>query len=150
GGMGMSEANQTGPDPERMEDEADAANDYGLDPAEVAAAAEERAKRQEELDRALREEINRVRERISKAGDLLTGPGGVYERRAELRAFWALFQDGLFLVSGSRQDDPLFFSFEGLLRRKGMNLARIAVDMSVIREAYKQYGDAGGAVRGDA
>ncbi|GAB5387231.1 MAG: ATPase, T2SS/T4P/T4SS family [Alphaproteobacteria bacterium] len=129
----------SGADPEKADD--------ASGPATI--TAEDRVKQREEAEARARAEAAKMMERIKAAGDLLTGPGGVYERRPELREIMALFQNGLFLISKSHQDDPHLASFEGLLRRKGMRIQKFAVDMNIIREAYKQAGDLGAARRGD-
>jgi len=77
--------------------------------------------------------------RVEEAGELLTAPGGPYERRPELREIMALFESGLFLVSRSHTDDPHLASFEGLLRRKGMEIERVKVDLSLIRKVYEEH-----------
>ncbi len=97
-----------------------------------------------------REGIARLRERVASAGELLTAPGAIYERRAELRDILALFQDGLFMISKSHLDDPHVASFEGLLRRKGLQVEKVAVEMGIIREVYQGLMDQSAAVRGEA
>jgi len=116
-------------------------------------AEEKKSKPQEDagppIDLGASEAVSRLRQRIAQAGELLTGEGGVYERRLELRDILALFEDGLFLVSKSHVDDPHVASFEGLLRRKGVRVQKVACDMSIVREVYES-GDRKDIVKGES
>lgn len=94
-------------------------------------------------------ELEIIMARVNDAGELLTAPGGPYERRAELREIMVLFESGLFLVSKSHTDDPHLASFEGLLRRKGMEIERIKVDLAIIRKIYMQHEQANTLLAGD-
>lgn len=92
-----------------------------------------------------------VEELIEHAGNLLTGPGGVLERRPEQREIMALFESGLLLLSKFHIDDPHISSFVGLLRRKGMTVDVVATDLGLISKCYdeRDEGVGDGVVKAD-
>lgn len=94
---------------------------------------------------------HQIEELIEKAGNLLTGPGGILERRPEQREIMALFESGLLLVSKFHVDDPHISSFVGLLRRKGMTVDVVTSDLGLISKCYDERDEGGseGVVRAD-
>jgi len=94
---------------------------------------------------------HQIEELIEKAGNLLTGPGGILERRPEQREIMALFESGLLLLSKFHVDDPHISSFVGLLRRKGMTVDVVTSDLGLISKCYdeREEGGSEGVVRAD-